>query len=229
MKNWRVVDVMTTAVVTVPQSAPYRQVVDLLVSHRISPVPVVDEFQRVTGVVSEVDLLRMIEYAGEQDPRLFEGRRRRGDRGKATVRTAGELMGRPPVVVLRDTSLAAATRLMDSETVKRLPVVDDLGRVVGIVSRGDLLKIHMRTDDEILDDVESGVLRPILVEDFPTVQATVANGVVTLTGRVDRRASSDIADRLIRRILGVVTVVNELGHHYDDRQSIGTAIAFGIA
>jgi len=229
MKTWRVDDVMTTAVVTVPQSAAYREVVDLLVAHRFSAVPVVDDFQRVTGVVSEADLLRKIEYAGEEQPRMFDGRRRRGERIKASARTAADLMSTPPVTVPAGTSLAAAARLMDSEAVKRLPVVDDLGRLIGIVSRGDLLKVHLRPDDDIRADVESGVLRTFLVEDVDTVQVAVQGGVVTLTGRVDRLSARDIADRQTRLIAGVVTVVDELEYTYDDRNILGTGLAYGIA
>ena len=136
MRTWQVDDVMTTAVVTVEPHAPYRTVVDVLIAHRFSAVPVVDDFQRVTGVVSEADLLRKIEYAGHEEPRMFDSRRRRGERTKATARTAANLMSSPPVVALSGTPIAAAARLMDGEGVKRLPVVDDLGRLIGIVSRG---------------------------------------------------------------------------------------------
>jgi CBS-domain-containing membrane protein len=229
MKNWRVDDVMTTAVVTVSQTASYRELVDLLVEHRFSAVPVVDAFQRVTGVVSEADLLRKIEYAGETEPRLFEGRRRRGDRVKGAGRTAADLMSTPSVTVLSGTSVAAAARLMDSEQVKRLPVVDDLGRLVGIVSRTDLLKVHLRPDDDIRTDVESGVLRPYLADETGKVQVAVSGGVVTLTGRVGRWSTTDIADRLISQVAGVVDVVDELEFDVDDRNVLGTGLGFGAA
>ncbi|MET8154441.1 CBS domain-containing protein [Actinoplanes sp. NPDC049668] len=229
MRTWRVDDVMTKAVVTVSAGAAYREVVDLLVGHRFSAVPVVDGAQHVTGVVSEADLLRKIEYAGDEEPRLFEGRRRRGDRGKASARTAAELMSAPPVVVAAGASLAAAARLMDAEGVKRLPVVDDLGRLVGIVSRGDLLKVHLRPDDEIRADVESGVLRTALVEQAERVRVAVEDGLVTLTGRVDRFSTRDVADRLIRQVPGVVAVADELEYDYDDRDILGTGLAYGIA
>jgi CBS-domain-containing membrane protein len=229
MKTWRVDDVMTTAVVTVSQDAPYREVVDLLVGHRFSAVPVVDDFQHVTGVVSEADLLRKIEYAGAEEPRLFEGRRRRGERIKASARTVADLMSMPPVIVPASTSLAAAARLMDTEGVKRLPVVDDLGRLIGIVSRGDLLKVHLRPDDELLAEVESDVLRTFLADETDTAQAAVRDGVVTLTGRVDRISTKDIAARLIRKIPGVVAVVDELEYNYDDRAILGTGIGYGVA
>jgi CBS-domain-containing membrane protein len=227
MKKWRVDDVMTRAVVTVSPAAPYRDLVDLLVEHRFSAVPVVDAFQRVTGVVSEADLLRKIEYAGEKEPRLFDGRRRRSDRLKGAGRTAADLMTSPSVTVLSGSSIAAAARLMDGEQVKRLPVVDDLGRLVGIVSRSDLLKVHLRPDEDIRADVESGALRPFLSDETTGVRVEVSEGIVTLTGRVDRWSTTDIADRLVSQVLGVVDVVDELEFDFDDRNVLGTGIAFG--
>src|SRR3954470_2784981 len=123
VKRWTVDDVMTIAVVSVTPDTPYRKVVDLLVAHRVSAVPVVDPFLRVTGLVSEADLLRKIEYAGDEEPRLFDSRHRRGDRDKAMAQSAADLMSSPSVTVLTGTSIAAAARVMDAEKVKRLPVV----------------------------------------------------------------------------------------------------------
>ncbi|BCJ49117.1 hypothetical protein Asp14428_05920 [Actinoplanes sp. NBRC 14428] len=229
MKNWHVDDVMTTAVIAVAPTAPYREVVDLLVKNRLSAVPVVDEFHRVVGVVSEADLLRKIEYAGAEEPRLFEGRRRRGERGKAAAQTAADLMSSPAVTVVGGTAIAAAARLLDREEVKRLPVVDDLGRLIGIVSRGDLLKVHLRPDEDIRADVEQGILKIYLPDDVARVEVTVTDGVVTLRGHVDRWSSADIASRLARQIAGVVRVVDELAFDFDDRNILGTGLAYGIA
>nr|BFE71875.1 hypothetical protein GCM10020092_051760 [Actinoplanes digitatis] len=128
MKTWTVHDVMTRAVVSVDEGASYRDMVEMLLSRRVSAVPVVDALERVTGVVSEADLLRKIEYSGDEAPWLFDSRRRRGERGKALARTAVDLMSAPAVTVQDTTSIAAAARLMDHKYVKRLPVVDDLGR-----------------------------------------------------------------------------------------------------
>jgi CBS domain-containing protein len=228
MKKWVVDDVMTAAVVSVPADAPYRSVVDLLVSQRFSAVPVVDVFGRVTGMVSEADLLRKIEYAGDEQPRVFDGRRRRGERAKATARTAEQLMSSPAVAVRNGTAIAAAARLMDKEGVKRLPVIDDLGRLIGIVSRGDLLKTHLRSDDEIRADVEDGVLREFLVEECRSVQITVSGGVVTLTGGVDRWSTTQMAERLTRQVPGVVDVVSRLTYQFDDRDATVVGLAYGI-
>lgn len=220
MRNWTVDDVMTTAVVTVDAVVSYRDVVNLLTRHRFSAVPVVDAFYRVVGVVSEADLLRKIEYAGDEEPRLFESRRRRGERARATSRTVTDLMSTPPVVVAAGTSIAAAARRMDAEDVKRLPVTDDQGRLIGIVSRGDLLKVHLRPDEDILADVVAGVLRPLLAEDATAVTVTVADGVVRLNGHVDRASTIDLVARLTRRVAGVVDVVAELEFGYDDRAAL---------
>jgi CBS-domain-containing membrane protein len=198
------------------------------VSHRFSAVPVVDSFQRVLGVVSEADLLRKIEYAGDGQPRIFEGRRQRGERGKAAARNAGQLMTSPAIVVLTGTSIAAAARQMDKEDVKRLPVVDDMGRLIGVISRADLLKTHLRPDDEIRADVEGGVLRTFLADETTVVRADVSKGVVTLTGTVDRWSATDITERLTRQVAGVVDVVNKLSFEYDDREAYGVGLAYGI-
>ncbi|WP_433788590.1 CBS domain-containing protein [Actinoplanes sp. CA-252034] len=231
MKTWTVDDVMTRAVVSVPATASYRELVDLLISRHFSAVPVVDDFQRVAGVVSEADLLRKIEYAGDEDARFFESRRRRGERAKALAGTAAELMSSPPVTVLAGTPIAAAARTLDAEQVKRLPVVDDLGRLVGIVTRGDLLKVHLRPDDEICADVLARLSTCLLGDavDGEPVTAQVQQGVVTLTGRVGHRSTVDRSVRLTRQVAGVVQVVDTLGFDVDDREILTTGTVFGVA
>jgi CBS domain-containing protein len=226
MKTWTVDDVMTTAVVSVTPAASYRSVVDLLVGHRFSAVPVADDQLRVAGVVSEADLLRKIEYAVDEQPRLFEGRRRRGERGKARAGTAADLMSSPPVVVRSGTSIAAAARLMAGEKVKRLPVVDDADRIVGIVARGDLLKVHLRPDDEIRGDIVTGVLPSLPAGGSVAVDVEVQAGVVTLSGQVDRWSTADQAYRLTRQVAGVVEVVDRIRFGFDDR---APAMIVGVA
>ncbi|MEU8820534.1 CBS domain-containing protein [Actinoplanes sp. NPDC048796] len=226
MTAWKVDDVMTKAVVSVEPAASYREVVDLLIGHRFSAVPVVDEYQHVTGVISETDLLRKIEYAGDEQPRLFEGRRRRGERAKAYAGTAADLMSSPPVVVLSKTPIAAAARLMDAENVKRLPVVDDLGRLIGIVSRGDLLKVHLRPDGEISADINESVLDALLHEGADQVSAAVDGGVVRLTGEVDRRSTANLAVRLARQVPGVVEVIDKLQVAFEDTDTTGAGVFY---
>ena len=227
METWTVRDVMTQRVVSVDRAASYRTMVDLLTDHRISAVPVIDEAGHVLGVVSETDLLRKIEYAGGEEPRIFDGPRRRDDRRRSRAGIAADLMSSPPVVVTADTSITAAARTMDREGVKRLPVVDEQGRLSGIVTRGDLLKVHLRPDGEILADVRAGVLDRFLSEDSETVVVAVVDGVVTLSGKVDRWSSADIAARLTRQVAGVVDVNSTLEYRFDDSQVYGSRLGFG--
>ncbi|WP_341715781.1 CBS domain-containing protein [Micromonospora sp. FIMYZ51] len=217
MRAWQVSDVMTKDVATVTEETAYRRIVDVLAQRRVSAVPVVDDFGYARGVVSEADLLHKVEWMGEpEERRVFERPSRRKARRKGAAGIARELMTAPAVTVFPHTSLVAAARLMDREQVKRLPVVDDLGRVVGIVTRSDLLRVHLRSDAEIRDDVVQEVLRRVLAVRDGTVRIEVRDGVVTMTGRLDRSSAVDIAGRLAARIAGVVEVVNELGYDFDD-------------
>ncbi len=230
MKLWQVGDVMTADVVSVAEKTPYRRIVDLMMARRISAVPVIDDFRLVVGVVSESDLLHKVELANESlEPRVFGSRRRRSARTKARGAVAADLMSAPAVTVLPTTPVAAAARLMDSEQVKRLPVTNDLGRLVGIVSRGDLLKIYLRPDTDIRRDVVDEVLRRVLAVDEGTVRVDVHDGVVTLIGRLDRWSATDIAVRLSRQVAGVVQVVDRLDFDFDDSDLSALGAPVGVA
>lgn len=217
MRTWQVGDVMTRDVATVREEIPYRHIVDVLIRRGISAVPVVDSFDRVLGVVSEADLLHKVERAGHPDGRrVFEGRRRRSAREKAGALVARDLMTAPAVTTTPQASLPAAARLMDREVVKRLPVLDDLGRLVGIVTRSDLLRVHLRTDAEIREDVVQQVLRRVLAVRDGLVTVQVRDGEVTLDGRLDRRSAVELAGRLAGQVAGVVQVHNTVGYDVDD-------------
>ncbi|SIM75117.1 CBS domain-containing protein [Micromonospora cremea] len=217
MRTWQVGDVMTREVATVVAETPYREIVDVLVRREVSAVPVVDGFGRVLGVVSEADLLHRIERAGEPaQRRAFESRRRRASLDKSEALLAGDLMTAPAVTTCPQASLPAAARLLDREQVKRLPVLDDLGRLVGIVSRADLLRVHLRSDAEIREDVVQEVLRRVLAVRDGLVTVEVRHGEVTLAGRLDRRSAVDLAGRLAAQVSGVVEVTNTIGYEADD-------------
>ncbi|MDO3685502.1 CBS domain-containing protein [Micromonospora sp. C28ISP2-4] len=217
MRTWQVADVMTRDVATVTEETPYREVVDVLVRQRISGVPVVDSFRRVLGVISEADLLHKVERSGHPDERrVFEGRRRRTAREKAGALVARDLMTAPAVTTHERASLVATARLMDHEAVKRLPVLDDLGRLAGIVTRGDLLRVHLRTDAEIREEVVHEVLRRVLSVRDGLVTVQVRGGEVTMDGRLDRRSAVELAGRLAAQVAGVVAVHNVIGYDVDD-------------
>jgi CBS domain-containing protein len=209
---------MSTGVVTVAPDLGYKQIVDLLIEFGVSAVPVVDGERRVVGVVSEADLLHKVEFNGaDVHARLFERRRRRLAKGKATGETAASLMTAPPVTVGASATLTTAAQLMEHRNVKRLPVVDDDGLLIGIVSRRDLLRRYLRQDDTIRRDVIESVLRGIMWIDPVQVDVAVAGGCVTLAGKIDRRSSAQIAVRLIRGLDGVIGVTDDdLAWGFDD-------------
>jgi CBS-domain-containing membrane protein len=213
----RVRDVMTTDVWTVDREAPFKQVAELLAERRISALPVLDGDGRVVGIVSEADLLLKEEFPeGPAGGGLFEGRHRRAARAKAVGDTAAELMTSPAVTVGPDATVAEAARLLHRHGVKRLPVVDPAGPLLGIVSRADLLKVFLRSDGEIAADVRQEVLVRSLWVAPDSVDVDVRDGVVTLRGRLERRSQVAIAVSLVHALDGVVDVVDELDFEVDD-------------
>ena len=212
MKRWTVADVMTTDVVVVAEDATYRAVVDLLAERRISAVPVVDATRRAVGVVSEADLLEA-EF-GNGDRR----RRAARPREKGEARTAGELMTAPAVTTRPGTPLTAAVRLMTERGVKRLPVVDEDGVVVGILSRADALKTHLRPDDELRHEIVEEVLVGALWLDPRLVDVGVRDGVVALRGALDRRTLAELTVKLVAAVPGVVAVEDHLTYELDDAE-----------
>ena len=219
MRQWTVQDVMTRDVVSVAPDASYREVVNALVDSGVSAAPVVDAVGRVVGVVSEADLLHKVEAVGdERHRRLFAGRRR------AVAPTAGavaaDLMTAPAVVIEPDASIVAAARRLESERIKRMPVVDAQRRLVGIVSRRDLLWIHTRTDADICSEIANHVLLHTLWIDPAAVEVDVADGVVSLTGRVESRSLAGLVFNLVSKVAGVVEVVDRLTWDQDDSRLV---------
>jgi CBS-domain-containing membrane protein len=219
MRKHTVTEIMTRDVVTVRQSASYREIVEALASHRISAVPVVDADGKVVGVVSEADLLHKIEFAGEETrSRVFERKQVREAREKAGAGSAADLMSAPAIVIGQHESVAAAAKIMDAEGVKRLPVVTLYDKLVGIVSRGDVLRLYLRSDEDIREEVVDEVFVRTLWIDPKDLSIDVKDGVVTLAGAVDRRSTVGLIVSIVSTVAGVVEVVNHLSYHYDDRR-----------
>ncbi|MGH3738324.1 MAG: CBS domain-containing protein [Micromonosporaceae bacterium] len=217
MTHRTVQDVMTRDVATVTTDTPYREIVDLLAERKVSAVPVLDDAGQVVGVVSEADLLRKIEYSdATEPPPMFEWGRRRVARGKAHSGVARDLMSSPAYVIGPHASIVAGAKLMDTEGVKRLPVVTESGQLAGIVSRRDLLSVFLRSDAQLRREIEREVVRRVLWATPAELGVSVDNGVVTLAGTVERRSLIEIACRLTRGIDGVVDVVDRLEYDTDD-------------
>ncbi|MCW2640740.1 MAG: domain containing rane protein [Dactylosporangium sp.] len=216
MSRWTVNNVMTTPVVAVREDAPFREIVDALEARKVSGLPVVDRHNVVVGVVSETDLLTKMEFTGKaKHPRLFEGRRIRLAREKAGGELARDLMTAPPVTVMANTPVVTAARLMASAGIKRLPVVNLAARLVGIVTRSDLLKVFLRPDAEIRADVLQA-LRHLSVAETCQVSAEANQGMVTLTGQMEHRSSVETVVRQAQRVDGVIDVIDRLTYRHDD-------------
>jgi CBS domain-containing protein len=208
---------MTHNVVTVGEATPYKDVVEKLADHSVSAMPVVTEDGRVVGIVSEADLLHKMEFAGlEPHVRLLERKRHRTARIKAAADTAGDLMTSPAIVIGARESVSTAAKLMEAERVKRLPVVDEFGRIAGILARRDLLRLYLRDDDAIRREVIEDVLLRSLWIEPDTVSVDVERGVVTLAGTVDRRSTVPLVVHMVGAVAGVVDVMNHLSYHHDD-------------
>ena len=205
-------DVMTRDVVTVQAEMSLRAVAALLAEQAISGVPVVSDGQLV-GVVSEADVI-----AKQRGPQ----QRRGGLLGligsndvaaadlKLDARTAGEAMSTPAITIGPNRPVADAAALMMDEQVNRLPVVDDAGVLIGIVTRADLVRAFVRTDAELAEEIRSDVLLRALWIVPDSVEVEVDEGVVTLTGRVENRETAEILPRYVQRVPGVVAVRSEV-------------------
>lgn len=209
-----VADVMTRTVVVVPGSAAFKQVVRAMREYRVSALPVTDPDGLIVGVVSEADMI-LREDPSVLEPHFFEGHTRRDERKKAEALVARDLMTAPPVTVGPQSSVADAARLMHERRVKRLPVVDLEGRIVGIVSRMDLLAEFLRDDD----DIKTEVCR-VLTDDLDIVAdqilVLVDDGVVHLEGRVERRSLVPAIWGAVRAVPGVVGLDERLTWELDD-------------
>ena len=214
-----VADVMTRDVVSVHASAPFRQIVWQLRSRDVSAVPVVDPDGRVIGIVSEADLLLKQEGLDTEVPRFIERRKRRKERAKARGKRAQDLMTSPAVTVGASALIAEAARLMHGNAIKRLPVVDDRGRLLGIVSRADLIKVFLRSEDEIQADVEDTLALSLRIHPS-AVLVSVRDGVVRLEGRVTNKSEVAAAVNQTRHVDGVVAVESELDFEVDDEVPI---------
>ncbi|MFI6010134.1 CBS domain-containing protein [Streptomyces sp. NPDC051243] len=202
-------DVMTRDVAVVGRDAVFKDIVRTLQDRKVSALPVVDGGGRVLGVVSEADLLPKEEFR-DSDPDRYTQLRRLSDLAKAGSVTAGELMTRPALTVAADTTLAQAARTMARARVKRLPVVDADGRLEGVVSRVDLLKVFLRDDEEIAEEVRREVVAYLFPVPGSAVRVEVLDGVVRLGGRIRDTSLVPVAARLVRAVEGVVDVVFEL-------------------
>jgi CBS domain-containing protein len=219
MSHQRVENVMSTDVTTVREDTTFKDVVRALALRDVSAVPVVDAAGRVLGVVSEADLL-IKQGTQELDfsRSLLAWWRGRRDLRRTTATTAGQLMTTPAITVTAKSTVAAAARTLTAHNVKRLPVVDDDGRLVGIVSRKDVLTVFLRRDEDLRDEIVERVFEHGLgIAVTPaTVSVEVQNGKATLTGQLETHSQISLVEEMTSHIDGVVDVATSLTYRIDD-------------
>ncbi len=202
-------DVMTTTVVALRKTADFKEIVSVLRRYRVSACPVIDDNDRVIGVVSEADLLYK-ETEPDRPPALLRLQWRLDEEYKSKAVTAGQLMTSPAVTVQPGLPVVDAARLMQDRLVKRLPVVNYDGELVGIVTRSDVLAIFERPDQDIWDEVTKVIVGTEFGLDPANFEVSVRSGVVTIEGIVElRRTALDLVRR-VRHAEGVVSVRNRL-------------------
>jgi len=210
----KVHEVMTTDVATTTPEALLKEAATELVRRRISGMPVVDADGRVAGVVSEADILAK-EGDEQKQGGFLQWLIDPADPWVAArfdAVTVGDAMSAPAQTILADRTVAEAATLMLDENVNRLPVVDADGKLIGLVSRGDLVRAFARSDEEILKEIEEDVLRRAMWLNPSEVDVTVEDGVVTIKGEVASEADADLLPTFVRRVPGVVEVSSTVTH-----------------
>lgn len=220
----RVEDLMTKDVVTVGADASLKEVATTLAESAISGVPVTSEEGSVLGVVSEADIV--LKEKGRPDPRP------RGLLGwllveppdvqrKLAARTAGQAMTSPAITIEPGKSVQQAAMLMTENSVNRLPVVDEEQKLIGIVSRNDLVRAFIRSDAEILREIEQDVILHTLWISPERVTVTISKGEVTLSGQVDSKLDAELLEQFVEHVPGVVAVTSKLRWEHVDRPKHG--------
>ncbi len=214
-------DVMTKHVHVATPLTPFKLLVRLIEENRVSAIPIVDQQGVPIGIVSETDLLLKQMRAGAESSRdLLHVRKRRSERAKGDGTVASDVMTSPAITVASDTGLGDAARLMQDKNLRRLVVVNDRGRIAGIVSRSDLLKVFLRSDDELREEIRGELIPAVLMSSYDALGVEVCLNVATLSGEVDRKSDAEILTRLTRELDGVVGVVDELTYNWDDTEAV---------
>jgi len=206
----KVCDLMTSEVVTVTPTTSLRDAAVLLTEKGISGMPVVNDANEVVGVLSEADIV--VKAGGEVARNRLLGWLLEADFGledKIRAETVGDAMTAPPVEISPKRPVHEAARLMVSENVNRLPVVER-GKLVGIVTRADIVRAFTRSDAELADEIRGDILRRTFWLEPGSVAVDVVDGHVTLRGEVETEADQELLPHFVARVPGVISVDADL-------------------
>ncbi|MGX7761400.1 CBS domain-containing protein [Streptomyces angustmyceticus] len=210
MEHRTIGELMTRKVVSVQLDTPFKDIARILAEHAVSAVPVLDGLGRPAGIVSEADLLRKAADRSDLSGRTPLPHLEAWERARAEGRTAGELMSAPAVCAHPEWTVVEAARLMEVQNVKRLPVVDETERLLGIVSRSDLLRVFLRRDEAIQEEISREILGRTARLGAAGVTADVVRGQVALHGSVDEPLLVPVLVRMCAGVDGVVAVSEDL-------------------
>jgi CBS domain-containing protein len=212
--NTTVKDVMSTHVFAVREGASFKEIATRLHELRVSAFPVIDLDGRVIGVVSESDLLPKEALEGTV-PGVLHSLGHSREQSKITALTAADLMTKPPVTIGPDELVTRAARLMYNFRVKRLPVTSDDGRLIGIVTRSDVLSVYRRPDAEIQHEITQGLILDTFLCDPARFTVTVKDGIVTIEGTPETATVGRDIIAAARHAEGVVAVRDRLSYPAD--------------
>jgi CBS domain-containing protein len=212
--NATVKDVMSTHVIAVRDIATFKEIATTLHEQRVSAFPVIDEDNKVIGVVSEADLLAKEALEGTV-PRTLQSLTQQSVRRRVNAVTAADLMTKPAVTIGPDEPVTHAARLMFDRRVKRLPVTRDDGTLIGIVTRSDVLSVYSRSDADIQHQVTQDLILGTFMCDPYLFTVTVKNGIVTIKGAPETSPIGLDIVSAIRHVEGVVAVRDRLSYPPD--------------
>jgi CBS domain-containing protein len=202
-------DVMSTHVFAVKENATFKDIAARLREQRVSAFPVVDRQNKVIGLVSEADLLTK-EALDSELPGAFRGMMHHREQAKAAALTAADLMTKPAVTIGPDEPVAHAARLMYSRRVKRLPVTSADGKLIGIVTRSDVLSVYSRPDADIKDEISRHLILDTFLCNPDSFTVAVKDGIVTIDGDPETAAVGRDIIEAARHVEGVVAVRDRL-------------------
>ncbi|MFE0376716.1 CBS domain-containing protein [Streptomyces inhibens] len=210
MEHRTISELMTKKVVSVQLDTPFKDIAQVLADNAVSAVPVLDSLGRPAGIVSEADLLRKAADQPDLSGRTPLPHLEAWERARAEGRTAGELMSAPAVCAHPEWTVVEAARLMEVQNVKRLPIVDETDMLLGIVSRSDLLRVFLRQDKAIQEEISREVIGRAACLGASSVTAQVVHGQVALHGSVDDPLLIPVLVRMCASVDGVVSVSDDL-------------------
>ena len=212
----KIEQLMTPDVITIGPEAPLKEAARRMIEARVSGLVVTDNTGTLVGVVTEADFVK--DEAGRRAKkrarllRWLDGE----DAGTRPHRTVGDVMTRDVLTLSPDADHSEAARVMKKHNVKRLPVVAENGDLVGLVSRSDILRAFARADADIIQEIETDVMRETLWIDPELVQIRAEDGNVTLVGRLETKTDATLLAKLVGRLDGVVSVDDRLDWDIDN-------------